>query len=62
MLYGMEAHMPVKKKNAESAPSHEAIEKRARAIYEERLRKNEDGSAEADWLKAEKELLKAKKT
>lgn len=52
------------KKTADStaAPvSKKDIEKRAQEIYEDRVKKNIPGTAESDWLAAEKELAKKKK-
>ena len=42
-------------------PSHEEIQARALKIYEARVKANKPGSAEGDWLQAEKELAARKK-
>ena len=42
-------------------PDKEEIRKKAKEIYLERLARNEEGTSEDDWLKAEKLLKGAKK-
>jgi len=50
--------MAIKKSSESSKPqvSHAEIQARAQKIYEDRVKKNQPGSAESDWLAAEKEL------
>ncbi len=48
-------------KDSNYVPDNEEIRKKAVEIYHERLARNEEGTSEDDWLKAEKLLKGAKK-
>jgi hypothetical protein len=51
-----EAKTPRAKKSAKSLPTEDEIRKKAQEIYNERVSKGEHGTAEEDWIKAEKFL------
>ena len=49
--------IPRKKTSGKPKASQQSIKKRAQEIYEERISKGIEGTAESDWLQAEKELM-----